>query len=112
MRASEKNPAASSSTSRKAVKLPWLIAQRDRLNPFEGLVWMRSADMEHSPRLRLPAHRFADLLALARKPDAHAVAQELHARGHHHVAGLQAAGDGYADVGGFPPSHRGLAHDL
>ncbi len=49
MRASEKAPAASSSTSRKAVKLPWLIAQRDRLNPFEGLAWMRSADMAQLP---------------------------------------------------------------
>ena len=44
----------------------------------------------------LASQRAPACVALAREPDAHAVAQELHAGGDHHVSSLQSAGDLHA----------------
>ena len=51
-------------------------------------------------------------LSLAWQPHPHAVAQELHACSHHHVAGLQSAGDPDAVFGRSAESDRRLAHAL
>ena len=93
----------------EAVKLPWSMAQRDRLKPLvDVLTWCqisrtwRNAPCRHTrladASLVRPL-RVACVCSLARQAHAHAVAQELHARGHHHVAGLQSAGDPHAVLG-------------
>ena len=50
--------------------------------------------------------------ALAWEPDAHAVAQELHASADHHVPNLQSADDLHAVLADAADINRGLAHDF
>src|SRR5262245_50993483 len=88
MRNSANVPAASNSTRRNAVKLPCLMAQRDRLKPRDALEWVIFADTDgHSGastvRLRCNASACCGLRTLSGEPDAHALAKKLHARGHH-----------------------------
>jgi hypothetical protein len=52
------------------------------------------------------------VLALVREPDPHAIAKELHARGHHHLSGVQPIGDP-RPVFSYPAHADGsLAHRL
>ncbi len=97
---SEKPPAARISTTRKRVRLPWRMAQREMLKPpplglevSEVWSWFTCPYQRGCGALRGKSRA----CHVVRQPDLHAVLEELHAAGDDDIAILN-AGDAHAGI--------------